>query len=78
MSTSEVIKFVAENRKSGLSDKTIEKKLNNEPVKGDKKQFFGRWFVYSGHSWLLDEISHNVINKKNAGSERIYNAHPIK
>ena len=38
-----------------------------KPTKGSKKLFFGKQFVYSGSAWCLDEITHNVINKKNAG-----------
>ena len=36
-------------------------------MKGDEKQFFGKWFVWSGSAWCLDEITHNVISEKNKG-----------
>jgi hypothetical protein len=36
-------------------------------VKGEVKYFFGKRFIYSGSSWLLDEINHNVISEKNKG-----------
>ena len=37
------------------------------PKTGDKAVFFGKHFIYLGECWTLDEISHNVISKKNAG-----------
>jgi hypothetical protein len=36
-------------------------------LEGDKTKFFGRWFVWSGSCWVLDEVCNNVISKKNAG-----------
>jgi hypothetical protein len=37
------------------------------PKIGDKKVFYGKRFVYTGNCWTLDQVSHNVINRKNAG-----------
>lgn len=60
-----------------LLDQFTSESVINQPIKGDKKQFFGKWFVYSGSAWVLNEVCNNVINKKNSGSGRLYNAHPV-
>jgi hypothetical protein len=67
MKTSEIIQFVAEQRSNGLTDSQISKLVSKLPKTGDKKQFFGKQFIYSGDCWLLNEISHNVISEKNKG-----------
>ena len=41
------------------------------------KQFFGKLFVYSGGVWVLDEISHNVIDNKHSGTSKLYHPHPV-
>lgn len=48
-------------------------RLENQEV----KYFFGKRFVRYHNVWVLNEICHNVITRKNAGSERLYNAHPV-
>jgi len=37
----------------------------DKPLKGDEKQFFGKWFIWSGHSWGLNEVCKDVISPKN-------------
>lgn len=43
-------------------------RLANQEV----KYFFGKRFVYYHGCWVLDEVCHNVITKKNAGSGKLY------
>jgi hypothetical protein len=42
------------------------------PKNGDKKEFYGKLFVYSSGAWILSEVTHNVITPKNSGSGRLY------
>ena len=53
------------------------KTLNsNRPKTGDKKEFFGKIFVYSGHSWGLDEVC-TPIDNKHSGTSKLYYPHPV-
>jgi len=47
------------------------------PINGDKTKFFGRLFIYSNGTWLLNELCQNVISKKNSGSNKLYYPHPV-
>ena len=48
-------------------------RLENQEV----KYFFGKRFVRYHNYWVLDELCKNVITRKNVGSDRLYNAHPV-
>ena len=44
----------------------------NQPVKGQTKFELGRKWIHTGDCWQLAEIQRNVIDKKNAGTGRLY------
>lgn len=49
----------------------------NKLINGDTRQFFGKWFVYSGGVWILNEVCSNVIDNKHSGTNKPYGAqHP--
>lgn len=59
-----MIQFVTDQRSNGLTDNQISKLAKRLPKTGDKKQFFGKNFIYSNSYWLLDEITHICNQEK--------------